>query len=237
MNCDDIQTLSPAWHSRELEEPQREAFVSHLRTCAQCAAIIEDQALLDARLRLLDASPDISPDIVLLKLKLTRQIRTRRQSQWILYAALAASLLAALFVGYGYRTPRILADAARDHRLEVIGHQPRRWKSETAEIDTIATQFGLTAARARAISPVGYQLLHARICGLGKRPALHLVFTNGAREISFYVRQSTAAQNVRTATIGNERVTALQNAGYTTVTVTGIDQPCEQLARQISNRI
>ena len=51
MNCRDIEEFAPLYLSGEMEERQRAQFQSHLTQCRGCAAEIDRQIALDARLR------------------------------------------------------------------------------------------------------------------------------------------------------------------------------------------
>src|SRR5436305_10917316 len=84
---------------------------------------------------------------------------------------------------------KLFVDAARDHQAEVMEHRPRRWRSEPADVRILAERFGLAGDKAETLAPVGFRLLQAKTCGLEGRPALHLVYTDGSREISLYVRR------------------------------------------------
>jgi hypothetical protein len=113
--------------------------------------------------------------------------------QWI--AAAAALALIAWGVFYRVRVPATFEQAARDHRVEVVEHSPRRWRTDTAAIDTIAGRFGFSADQAARLAPAGYRLEHAKICGLDGKPALHLVYAgadaDGGREFSIYIAKIT----------------------------------------------
>jgi hypothetical protein len=125
---------------------------------------------------------------------LERSIRARPRRRivalrWI--AAAAALALIAWGASYRVRVPGAFQQAARDHRVEVVEQSPRRWRTDTAAIDSIARRFGFSAEQAARLAPAGYRLEHAKICGLDGKPALHLVYTGadagGGREFSVYI--------------------------------------------------
>ncbi len=125
---------------------------------------------------------------------LERSIRARLRPrivplQWM--AAAAALTLIAWGLVYRARTPGVFEQAARDHRVEVVEHSPRRWRTDQAAIDGIARRFGFSSEQAARLAPAGYRLEHAKICGLDGKPALHLVYsaTEAAsqREFSVYI--------------------------------------------------
>ncbi len=165
--------------------------------------------------------------------RVLRQISAKRQKRRAAVAALAAAVLIAVFIGVN-RPPKLLVDAARDHRVEVMEHKPRRWTTDPAEFEP---KFGLTVAKASSLAPEGFWLLHARTCGLEGQKALHLVFTNGTREISVYVRKTTQGQK-GSAHIGAEELAAARSAEYQTVAVTtGSAAECQQIARRAAERL
>jgi hypothetical protein len=108
-------------------------------------------------------------------------------------------------------------------------HKPRRWTTEPVEFEP---KFGMTGGKAASLAPDGFRLLHARTYGLNGQKALHPVFTDGAREISIYVRKTPGGRNV-TAQIGAEQVASASGAEYQTVAVTtGAAAECVQIARR-----
>jgi len=139
-------------------------------------------------------------------------------------AAAAMVLLAAglaWWVRQGIAVPRLYGDAARDHRLEVVEHQPRRWRSGLAEVNALAARFGLSGATLAALHPAGYTLERAKICGLDGGPALHLVYASGNREVSLYVRGKPSRDWPQSgqAVVGKEYVDALQTSHFTAIIV------------------
>jgi hypothetical protein len=116
--------------------------------------------------------------------------------------------------------PRIYADAARDHQAEVVEHQPRRWRSERANVNALAERFGLPASAVAALGPAGSTLVHAKICRLNGVPVLHLVYEIGRGEISLYVRRNDdrAATNAPVL-VGKEYVDAFHTPRFSVIVV------------------
>ena len=177
MNCRDIEEFSPLYLSGELEEAQRSLVAAHLGECRSCAAEMNRRVGLDARLR--DAVSAELPDATAIQGSVRSRIVAERRLR---FAAVAAAVLCATVLGYWALRPepvaRLFADAALDHRLEVMEHQPRHWRSDPAEIEKLAARFELS--NMAALAPEGYRLEHAKVCGIEGKPALHLVYTNGA---------------------------------------------------------
>ena len=166
-----------------------------------------------------------------------RRIAAERQRRWLVVGGIAAMLLIG-FQWQRHQLPdRLYADAARDHQLEVLDHQPRHWRSDLAAIEPIASRFGITRAQISDFAPAGLHLARAKVCGLDGSPALHLVYSDGRREISMYVRRGAfASLKAVTAEIGPERLASAGNGRYSTLIVsTGSLEECRQLARRTAD--
>jgi anti-sigma factor RsiW len=241
MNCRDIQEIAPLWLSGELEHAQIAEVLTHLENCAECARSLAEDTSLDARIR--KAMGEEQPDSTRIVGIVRQRMDSQRRPRWLLAGGVAAAVLVAIGFGMPHFVPqqpgKLFVDAARDHRLEVMEHQPRRWRSDPDEIGTMAGRFGFTSATPAALAPVGFRLVHAKTCGLEGRPALHLVYTDGAREISIYVRRETdalrrdALQQAGSAEIGSERIASAERAGYSALVVTtGRLDECRQFAER-----
>ena len=228
MNCADIEELAPLYLSGEMEESQRRVVRAHLAQCRICASEIDRQMALDARLR--HAVSTELPDSVGVERSVRGRIRVERAWR---FAAVAAAVLLAVFLGYRALRPvsRLYIDAALDHRLEVMEHQPRRWRSDPAEIEKLASRFALPDVG--ALAPAGYRLEHAKMCGIDGKPALHLVYTNGREELSFYIRARTGGEEALHAfTVGSEHLAAFQTDRLEAIVATGgSGGECLQFAR------
>jgi anti-sigma factor RsiW len=228
MNCADIEELAPLYLSGELEESQHTLFRAHLAQCRICTLDIDRQAALDARLR--HAVSTELPDASAVQRSVRGRIAALRARR---FTAVAAAVLLAAFLGYLVLRPvsRVYADVALDHRLEVMEHQPRRWRSDPAEIEKLAGRFGLS--NMGTLAPAGYRLEHAKMCGIDGKPALHLVYTNGSGEVSFYIRTRTGGDKaLRTVTVGSEHLASFQTDRLEAVVATGAPgTECLQFAR------
>jgi anti-sigma factor RsiW len=228
MDCRDIEEFGPLYLSGELEEAQRTLFQAHLAQCRICASEIDRQTALDAQLR--QAVSTELPDASAVQRSVRGRIRTARAWR---FAAVAAAILFVAFLGYRALRPvsRLYIDAALDHRLEVMEHQPRRWRSDPSEIDKLAARFDLS--NVGALAPAGYRLERAKMCGIDGQPALHLVYTNGSEELSFYIRARTGSDNaLHAVTVGSEHLAAFQTGRLQAVVATaGSSGECLQFAR------
>src|SRR5271154_5403165 len=103
MNCRDIEEFAPPYLSGELEASQRALFQAHLAQCWNCAAEIDRQAAMDARV--LHAVSDV-PDATAVERSVRRRIG--RERAWRL-AAVAAAVVFAVFLGYRALRPAPVA--------------------------------------------------------------------------------------------------------------------------------
>lgn len=223
MNCREIEELAPLYLSGELEEDRKVLFHTHLAECRSCAQQLQQQEAMDARLRTaLCAGLPVGGEI---ERSVRTQIARQRSRRWML----AAAILIAAIVGYRMLRPqRLYADAALDHRQEVVEHQPRRWRTDPAEIEKLAARYQLRDVA--ALAPDGYRLEHAKMCGLDGKPALHLVYTNGVQEISLFVLSRTGRDRGISATdVGN--VAAFQNDRIQVIATGGASGDCLQFVR------
>jgi anti-sigma factor RsiW len=227
MNCRELEELAPLYLSGELEEDRKVLFHTHLAECRSCAQQMEQQAAMDARLR--KALCTGLPYAGEIERSVWGRIARERSRRWMFLAAAAALLIAAV-MAYRMRPERLYADAALDHRREVTERQPRRWRTDPAEIEKLAARYDL--ADVAALAPAGYRLEHAKMCGIDGQPALHLVYTNGAREFSVFVRPGGGVEPVSAHSVGSEHLARFRTARHEAVIVTdGSSGECLQFAR------
>src|SRR5580693_2811893 len=155
--------------------------------------------VMDAQLRdaILAEPIDATPLDEHIRKQIAAEVNRRsiQRGKWIAAAAIAA-MLAIAVGGYVVMPNRgraaMCADAARDHRVEVVEHQRRTWLTDAAAIEALASRRGLSAPA--AIAPMGYRLERGKLCRLGGRVFLHLVYSNGVREFSLYLRDSAPSE-------------------------------------------
>jgi anti-sigma factor RsiW len=231
MNCREIEEFAPLYLSEELEEGPRALVCAHLAQCRSCGVEMEGKRALDARIRRAVAT-DL-PDATAAERNVRARIGAERTRRFALMAAAAAIVVFAAILSYRQPVGHLYADAALDHRLEVMEHQPRHWRSDPAEIEKLAARYELH--NVGVLAPAGYQLEHAKMCGIDGKAALHLVFTNGSQEVSVYIRprSGTAKSNLlRTASVGSEQLAAIQTDRLEAVVVTaGSSTECLRFAR------
>ncbi len=236
MNCREALDLAPLYLSGELDGAERQQLGAHLAGCPACGGEIELQARLDARVVAAVGAP--CPDAARIEQQLRRRISAAQsRRRWTALCAMAASVIVVLAAGYGLMrltaAPGLYADAARDHRAEVVDGQPRRWRTGAAEIESLAARNGLSFTRTAGLAPAGYSLERAKICRLDGERMLHLVFTNGVRRYSVYVRPHAGArEGIRVVRRRSEQVAGFETGRFRGLVVTvGPAAECEELAR------
>jgi anti-sigma factor RsiW len=246
MNCTDISEIAPLYISAELDSQRAAEFDAHLKTCATCMAELETHARLDARFReaLLADEVDVS--------RVNRRIREMIAAEplggavpsvrpepghWMTAAMGIAATFLLLAAGYllipGH-VARVYADAATDHRMEVVEHQPRPWKTDPAAIAALAEKVGISDSVPLELAS-GYRLERAKICRLDGRFYLHLVYSDGSQEFSLFLRQRDGDQLsgsirgfangrfLRASSAGSEHMASFETSRLMAVVAT--DQP------------
>jgi hypothetical protein len=217
---------------------ERAQFAAHLAACRSCELEMEAYALVDARISaaLCGQLPDAS--------HIAARVRHRMLwPGWMAAGAIAAGLLVVAAGTYALLrptpAPAWYAAAARDHRDEVTEGQPRRWRTEAAEIQTVAAEGGLSLAQSQELAAPGYVLEGARRCGISGEPMLHLLFSNGIRRYSVFVSQHQGVKTeVSQLHSGAEEVAGFETGRLRAAIVTaGAASECEELARLAASRL
>jgi anti-sigma factor RsiW len=240
--CADIRLRAPLYLSGEMEAEERDAFAAHLAKCSTCAAKIAEDRSLDATLR--SALGGFAPDTGRLEQTLRRKIsvdRRRRRLAWAGAIAATVVLLAggALAWARWTRPPQWYADAALDHRTEVIERQPRRWRSSETELAALAAQNGLQLGQVSALAAPGYRLERAKICRIDGRRMLHLVFSSETRRYSVFVSPHVGpVETVRRMRRGAEQVAGFETGYFRGLVVSeGSAAECTELAHTAEKRL
>jgi len=240
-DCAAIWMRAPLYLSGEMEADERDAFEAHIAECPTCAMKITEERNLDAALRsALGALPDAGRLEQVLQGKI-RVDRKRRQLAWAGAIAASVALLAggALAWARWTRPPQWYADAAIDHRTEVIERQTRHWRSGDTELAGLAAKTGLQLGQVKTLGAAGYRLERAKICGIGGRRMLHLVFSNGTRTYSVFVASHLGpVETVRTIRRGREVVAGFETGQFRGLVVSdGSAAECAQLAYAAARRL
>jgi anti-sigma factor RsiW len=247
-HCADIGMRSPLYLSGEMEAEERVAFAAHIATCSICAAKIAEDRNLDATLRsALAFAPDtgrLEEATGRLEQALRRKISVERRRRNLAWAGAVAAAMALMAVGTlawerWTRPPQWYADAALDHRTEVIERQPRHWRSSETELAGLAAQNGLDLGQVTALAAAGYRLERAKICGIGGRRMLHLVFSSGRRRYSVFVSPHLGpVETVRTSRRGAEQIAGFETGHFRGLVVSdGSAAECKEFAHAAERRL
>ena len=216
MNCPEITELSTLYLSGELDSPRAREFENHLRACPACGRELEEQRMLDHALRAAILAGDLDTtgvddqvrqQIAFPQAPAARPDRFRAlKVRWLAPAGVAASItLGFLIYRVPLRTPiaTVYSDAARHH-----GHlaDHKQWISGQASLAQLAQQGGMEPSLLMSLAPAGYRLEHGKLCRLDGHPFLHLVYANGANEVSVFLRpwdDSEPSPGIARETINN----------------------------------
>jgi hypothetical protein len=168
-------------------------------------------------------------DTSTLERAIRHRIGQRRRLGRYATAAAVALMAVAAFEYRAQRLPAMFADAALDHRLEVVEKAPRRWRTFAGDIEPLLARFGWSGRQAEV---AGYRLVRAKICGLEGTRALHLVYSDGKAEYSFYVLpRGMRPVPDRDVQQGREHVTGFRKG---LVVVDGSEQDCHRFVTLLS---
>lgn len=264
MNCKDFAELSPLYLAGELDEPRAATMDAHLHSCAACAAEIEQQKTLDALLCngvLADPIDTSEVDV-----RIRQSLQAERQSKPTLHpfapafirwvAAAAAVVALALLAGLGYRhwfpapVAPVYAAVVHDHQVEVVERARRPWVSDSAVIQLLAARQGISDYTFAALAPANYRLERAKLCPLAGNVYLHLVYTDGAHELSVFLHQGDAAplpgsargsangKLLHAATVGHDYLAGFQTGNLTALIVTDQSAPAAlDAARSVASAL
>ena len=220
MNCSDISKFAPLYLAGELEPPRAETFSAHLRNCPACRGELGQQAALDELLRTIVLAEHIDSSSIEQRVRATIRGGERASHRWMLTAAGIAAVMLLAVLSYramvSFRTKPVYAAAARDHRMEIVDLQPRKWITDYASIGKLAEREGLSGSFAADFAPAGYRLAQGKLCFLDGRVFLHLVYradSGAAGDFSLFLRRSDdlSAWGVHTDTFATEHVAGFQH--------------------------
>ena len=230
MCCNEFDDLVSLYLSDELDAARRREFNQHVASCSTCASLLERQARADDLLRSSLATLPVPTAAVRSRVSARihvapwwRQIFQTRRFQFALVSTLL--VIATIFFLRSRSDPRavyLFETAAADHVECVVERMEKAgWVTDVPATEQLAMQLVGDARPVRALAPAGYTLLRARPCRLeGKAKIwLHLIYSRGAREISFFVRSSrnspgSTGQLALTANLSSQRVGDLEVVGF-----------------------
>jgi anti-sigma factor RsiW len=246
MNCSDVQYLIPLHLSDEMDSASMAQFERHADECPACQKEIEEHQGLNKGIRaaLLSESVDTTAvrRRVLAEINGGRTVsifKTARHPFRVAFA-IASGLLIMLTISAANRDNARYEQVSLDHVKEVVRAEHVEWRMQSSSIGQLLSQCMKTPPQLRQLAIPGYQLLRGKECGIAKTPFIHLVYGNGAQQISMYVlegdehgllrRVLTSLQPVvRSRTEAGYNVTEGDTAGRRVLLVSKLSQSEEQV--------
>ena len=248
MTCSDVSNLTPLYLTGELDEIRVRRLNLHTRHCPECAREVAQQAALDARLRAVVMADQVDSQAVearvLQRIGAEKASRTRGWRWGLAPAGIAAALVMGV-LGYratfSHEPPQTasgaLAAAARDHRMEIVEQQPRRWRTDLTSLNELAAREGISTATISAIAPANYHFQEGKLCKLDGQIYLHLVYSDstGKQNFSLFLdrqKDTSGVTRIVSAKLGAECVAGFKSGQLNAMVVT--DQSADaalQLAR------
>ncbi len=195
MNCSQSERVTEAYLSGEIDEP---AWRSHLGDCPECAARLKSESDFDHLIRHAVTSERLQTRQLEAHIRgaMRESVTPVRRSflaSWRYGIAVAAVLFVVVIATVGYAKGRIertavCIDAADDHQEEVVARSPRKWRTESADVQALAQRIVGDPSVPDRIVPAGYHLVGARVCLLHGKRYMHLDYSDGSNEISLFVR-------------------------------------------------
>src|SRR5262245_13525266 len=200
MNCDELEFLTPLYLSSELDATRLADFEQHLGRCSLCRRNLEGIRQCDDLMR---SAVDEQPlNTEKLRQKVSNEIRRTTRLRFpfarqVYTLPIGAVLLSVILVGIyiiwpGRLSQTVYAEAQHDHYIEVVERSDRPWIETPEEIRAfVLDELGEVDFLDR-LTPAGYHLARALHCYLLKERYVHLVYENGTRNISLFVRPRDA---------------------------------------------
>jgi anti-sigma factor RsiW len=235
MQCGAARELMPLYLSGELEGSLRPGLDAHLDHCAACRALVDAEQQVDAELRNSLLAEEVAIGPILNRFRneaISKRLGLRAK------LAMAAGLVATIAAGFTYwqvagEVPKVYAAALRDHHRELVEKQPRRWVSELAAVELLATEQGVAAQLLGRLMPAGYRLERGKMCRLNGRAFLHLVYEHEGGQVSLFLRREADEQGKRySSEAGGDHLAGVQAGGLSVVYVTDGADEAQRLAAQ-----
>ena len=230
MTCNDIADVLPLYLSGELDAQKAGDFAQHLQACRLCAAKVEQTKKLDQALRESVLADPVDGTAVDGRIRgsLAAARASSLRLRW--FAAVAALFLAGILsyrTTFANRAPQLCVDAAKDHESEITLVHPRKWLTDAPAIAGLAERIGVPSSLIATLTPHNYSLKQAKLCRLDGQIFLHLVYAQGERQVSVYLRpaQDSASSwgSVRDAVAGRDHVAYFEASQVSVMFVS--DQP------------
>ncbi len=194
MNCAAVLNLAPLYLTGELEPERAGEVAAHIKDCASCTWELGQQRAFDAMLREAVLAEDVDSSRVErgVRLAIRRLVggepRGQGSTAMDVRVAGVAAVLVLLLAVFLMRARPVYAAAAKDHRLEIVELQPRKWSTDRASIAALAQRQGVPDSVIDRIAPTGYHLAQGKLCFLDGKVFLHLVYANETGKVSVFLR-------------------------------------------------
>ena len=243
-DCQDIRELLDPYLDNELLVETSQSVLDHLGFCPDCAAEserrIELRRLLKTAVTLEDDNERDSENIIRRRIEIALdQQRCPRRTATIRWAALAASLILVLGLGFwrinktsrpansaAVNTPTsgpqvliaaVDRDAVENHQVCALSYPPN-W---TFNRQRIARE--LTPRFAPLIDAIGrnhasYELIEGHICSYEQRQYAHLIFRGNGHTVSVFIEHDDSGSNPK-----RSRPLKIDQTSYTAYEVASVD--------------
>ncbi|HEU5233124.1 MAG TPA: hypothetical protein VFU50_09705 [Terriglobales bacterium] len=203
MTCSQIERVTEAYLSGDIDQP---AWRKHLDVCPECCAKLKNESDFDHLIRHAVTSERLQTRALEAHVRAAMResvtpIRRPILASWRYSIAAAVALFVVVIGTIGYAKGRlertaVCIDAADDHQEEVVAKSPRRWRTETADVQALAQRIVGDPSVPERIVPAGYHLVGARVCLLHGKRYMHLDYSDGSNEISLFVRHQEPSKSL-----------------------------------------
>jgi hypothetical protein len=222
MTCKEAVALLTLYLNQELDSARCVEMDAHLHACPSCAHELQQQQELDTRLR--TAILDEPLDTHALDQRIRQHVSAGTPWRWISAAAGVAAALVVFWIVFARWTPPVYAEAAEDHRREVVEQQTRHWTFENTAMDAMALGQSVSPVGIHAPETAGYRLQRLKLCRLNGSIYLHLVYSDGPQQFSLFLKhgdREPAAEPIDAGRHGAEHLAAFRTSALTAVVVSG----------------
>ena len=234
MNCSEFEQWTGPYLSGEVEGPLRAELADHRHGCPACARLVERCTEIDDRVRMAVLEDEVDPSAVVAGARNAIEGRSRRLRWMGIAAGLVFALGGLAFWTQSRKISDELAAAARDHRVEVVGNSPRRWREAASEVRQLLSQYNVDTAEVNTLVPAGFVLQKAKQCGIDGERALHMVFSDGTRALSVYVRSPGTQGRSGEAEVDGVAVAAFHSGKVAGIVAAPERKLCEDAVRRLS---
>lgn len=201
---------------------------------------IHEHMQQDEQLRqaLFAETPDASGVVAAVRARIRQEeYRKGLQRRWIAIAAVAVLTLgsAITWAVSGRPETKVVTAAVHDHRAEVLQNSPRRWKATIPAMQPLLEQYRVGWSDVQTLLPAGYVLAKAKECRLGGEQTLHMVFSDGTRDLSVFVRAEGLTTVPRPATLDGAEVAGFRRGSISGLVVAaGAPGLCAEAVRRLT---